>query len=216
MNMNEQNEKSSEQMKKQLRMKMLALRDALPEEKRREMSLLIQRNILAHPAYKETEQVLSYVNFRSEVSTEEILKQALYDKKELYCPKVCGKEMEFYRIYDLTDLKPGAYGILEPVAYEERKYVLCPEKKALMLVPGAAFDERGFRLGYGGGYYDRFLAGIFQRNASLSGAQERSLFTTAALLFSNQMVASLVKEPHDFAVDFLVTEEKHERLQERA
>ena len=204
--MNGKRNGSIKELKKELRTKMLTLRDAMPKDERREKSLLIQQALLAHPAYKEASQVLSYVHFRSEAETERILKAALLDKKELYCPKVIGKEMEFYRIYELSDLKPGAYGILEPEAAAERKFVPCPYKKVLMLVPGAAFDKRGFRLGYGGGYYDRYLSGAFTKAFGKSSSENAFALTTAALLYSVQMMETIPAEPHDFAVELLVTE----------
>lgn len=201
--------------KKELRKAMLACRDAMPMEVRKEKSLLMQQALLAHPVYREASQVLSYAHFRSEAETATLLEQALWDKKELYCPRVIGKgpesEMEFYRITDLADLKPGAYGILEPKICEERKFMPRADKKALMVVPGAAFDRNGFRLGYGGGYYDRYLARYlsdeFATGSEFGAAENVNCFTTAAFLFSEQMVNSIPTETHDFAVDLLVTEQ---------
>ena len=75
-----------------------------------------------------------------------------------------------------------------------------------MLVPGAAFDKRGFRLGYGGGYYDRYLSGAFTKAFGKSSSENAFALTTAALLYSVQMMETIPAEPHDFAVELLVTE----------
>ena len=102
---------------------------------------------------------LGFVSYGSEICTTEILENALQDGKEVYVPKVEGREMRFYRIRSLTELKEGYKGIREPQGNTE-SYVFTPENAAgsLFLMPGSVFDPLGNRLGYGGGFYDRYLA----------------------------------------------------------
>ncbi|NLL79968.1 MAG: 5-formyltetrahydrofolate cyclo-ligase [Clostridiales bacterium] len=186
--------------KKELRKQILNLRNAIPSNERAACSREIQKQLLQSYAYHKASYILSYVHFRSEVETRMILETALIQGKKLYCPKVCGKEMDFYRIEKLDDLKSGAYGILEPEALEERKFIPSDHRfdQILMVIPGAVFDRSHFRIGYGGGYYDRYLA-------SLKSAGLTENLITAALLFSCQLVDELPRESHDFGVDILVT-----------
>lgn len=95
----------------------------------------------------------------AEICTTEILENALQDGKRVYVPKVEGQEMRFYRIQSLAELKEGYKGILEPEGNTE-SYEYAPEEAAncLLLMPGSVFDPLGNRMGYGGGFYDRYLA----------------------------------------------------------
>lgn len=197
--------------KKILRQQILTIRDNIPQTLRAEKSRHILEHLYNCAAYQKAEQILSYVSFRSEADTMPFLEQVLQDGKELYCPLVCGKEMDFYRLKDLSELNPGAYGILEPPAYEENRFRReltlqddrgGTEKKTaqiLMVVPGAVFDRKGFRIGYGGGYYDKFLANMRE-------LQKKGVMTTAALLFSEQLVDGMPREVHDLPVEQLIME----------
>ena len=103
--------------------------------------------------------------------------------------------MDFFRIRNLEELSPGAYGILEPPETE----LIAPDAAELILVPGAAFDKAGYRLGYGGGYYDRFLADL--RAASVS-------VTTVGLAFSRCRTPILPHEAFDLPVDCIIDERR--------
>ena len=145
--------------KKLLRKEILSRRDALTEEERERGKFLITERILGHQWYYLSDRILGFVNYGSEICTTEILENALQDGKEVYVPKVEGREMEFYRIRSLTELKEGYKGIREPQG-NTASYVFTPENAAgsLFLMPGSVFDPLGNRLGYGGGFYDRYLA----------------------------------------------------------
>lgn len=145
--------------KKLLRKEILSRRDALTEAERERGKLLITERILGHQWYYLSDKILSFVSYGSEICTTEILENALQDGKEVYVPKVEGREMKFYRIRSLTELKEGYKGIREPQGNTE-SYVFTPENAAgsLFLMPGSVFDPLGNRLGYGGGFYDRYLA----------------------------------------------------------
>lgn len=116
----------------------------------------IFETVVNREEYINADVVLAYVSFSSEVDTHFLIRHALKNGKKVAVPKVFpNAEMKFFYIDSLDELKPGAYGILEPensreVAYDD-------SKNYVILLPGVAFDEDKNRLGYGGGYYDRFL-----------------------------------------------------------
>ena len=101
---------------------------------------------------------MAFVSYDSEISVEDILTDALHVGKKLYLPKVIGEEIVFFRVRSLSELERGYKGIPEPITLDE-PYILEKEsfEKTLMLMPGVAFDSFCHRLGYGGGFYDRFL-----------------------------------------------------------
>ncbi|MCH5252288.1 MAG: 5-formyltetrahydrofolate cyclo-ligase, partial [Lachnospiraceae bacterium] len=146
--------------KKQLRSLALKRREELSAKSREEWSVKIQETVRSHPWYQKADIVLSYASFRSEVCTDEINSWVLEDQKRLFLPKTDGKKhcMEFFQT-DLSDLLPGYQGIREP---EEKnpfsQFTFFERENVLMLMPGAAFDSECRRLGYGSGYYDRYLA----------------------------------------------------------
>ena len=142
--------------KKEMRKKMLSLRDSLSEKERMEKSREIAKRLFTLEEFQKAEVVLSYQSFRSEVETTEMNQKIRESGKSLYLPKTYAdrKEMAFYRVYSDADLIPGYQGILEPQEKEpftEKLASLKPEK-VLMLMPGAAFDDKGNRIGYGGGF----------------------------------------------------------------
>lgn len=147
------------EQKKKLRREILVCRDALTKEERERGKFLITERILGHQWYYLSDVILGFVSYGSEICTTEILENALQDGKCVYVPKVEGHEMQFYQIRALTELKEGYKGIPEPEGNTER-YIFDPEKatKCLLLMPGSVFDPLGNRLGYGGGFYDRYLA----------------------------------------------------------
>ena len=147
------------EVKKKLRREVLARRAALTEPERERGNLLITERILGHQWYYLSDTILGFVSYGSEICTTEILENALQDGKRVYVPKVEGQEMRFYRIQSLAELKEGYKGILEPEGNTE-SYEYAPEEAAncLLLMPGSVFDPLGNRMGYGGGFYDRYLA----------------------------------------------------------
>lgn len=107
--------------------------------------------------YRRAKTVLVYVSMPIEVDTREIISKALSDGKRVAVPRcVPGtREMEFYLIESLDELSPGTFGVLEPVPNPGR--LLRDFSHSICVVPALACDRNGYRLGYGGGYYDRFL-----------------------------------------------------------
>ena len=157
--------------------------------------MIITQNILDWDIYRECEALLTYVNFRSEVDTHEIIWDALLQHKKVYCPKVIGDDMLFYKINTLEDLKAGYMGIKEPKeGLEPFDY---NDNNVLMIMPGSVFDKDGNRIGYGKGFYDRFLAECHRKGC---------VPVTAALGFSLQIVESIPAEEHDYKADYIFTE----------
>lgn len=189
--------------KKNLRKQALALRDKLSEKERQIKSGRIINTLYSLDHYKNSDIILTYVEYLSEVSTTPLIEKALSENKKIFVPKVTGKDMEFYRIDSLSELLKGYKGIREP------KDVTIPfagdgngnyEKEGvLMLMPGAVFDKFHHRIGYGGGFYDRYL-----KYLSASGI----FIYTAALCYECQMFDEIAYDIHDKCPDIIITEER--------
>lgn len=181
--------------KQHFRKKMTARRNRMTPEEIAEASRSIFEKLMTLDIYKNSEIIFSYGSFRSEADTWTFNRQVLEDKKILALPKVISKaEMVFYEIRHMDDLIKGYMGIMEP---EGTCPVITPlEGKSMMLLPGLAFDRDFSRMGYGGGYYDRYLAG-HPTAASCCG-----------IAFDFQLLDRIPKEPLDYPVDFIVTESR--------
>lgn len=163
--------------KKRIRREMLAVRDALSPAEQQRASCLITERLLGHQWFYRADVLLCYVSYGSELDTRELIREALRLKKQVYVPRVLEEHrMDFYRIQKPEELEPGFHGIPEPpvTAPVYPGMAGCTEngealaqcagavpgsnrKQVLMLLPGVAYDPYGNRLGYGGGYYDRYL-----------------------------------------------------------
>lgn len=181
------NEKSA------LRKNILKKRDRLSPQEISKKSSAIQKLLFELPDFQDASLIMFYVSFRSEVETTKMIKAALSIGKQIAAPAVdpIQKELEPFPITDLDALAPGNYGILEP---RMRSNPLALETIQLVIVPGCVFDLRGFRLGYGVGYYDRLLQHIPSTVA-------------IGLAYELQLVQEVpCVEPHDQPVDKIVTE----------
>lgn len=178
--------------KKKLRKKMREIRDALTNEEVEIRSKQIAEQLLQSPIYRECTHICVYEAFRNEVSCGYIKKQAFQDGKYVFIPitDIESKTMGFYRITEDTVYKEGNYGILEPILGRKCNNL---QEKALILMPGLAFDRNKHRLGYGGGYYDKYLS-LHKEHI------------TAALCYNFQIVDELPCEEHDILPDYIVTE----------
>jgi len=181
--------------KKEIREYMKKKRSSLTIERIMVYSTHITKNLLELEEYKNADVVLSYTSFSSEVNTHFLINHAIMNNKKIAVPKTLeGRGMEFYYISSLDDLKPGNYGIMEPDLSAEQ-VVLEKDKKYIILLPGIAFDETRNRLGYGGGYYDRFLEKYADYN-----------IYKVMLAYELEKVDELPKEEYDIPSDLIITE----------
>lgn len=150
--------------KKQIRIRSLKARDALTEEERVQKSRKICERLLQSSFFEEAQDILLYASYGSEVQTQQIFDKAVFEGKQVFYPRVMdGETMRFFQVRDLSALQEGYRGIREPradgAAYTQPGRGTC--RRALLIMPGAAFDRERNRIGYGKGFYDRFLAAGF-------------------------------------------------------
>lgn len=129
--------------KKDIRKKIFAERKLHTDEQIEAMSRTITDKVTALPAFKNADRILVYADYNHEVVTEYLIKEAWKAGKEVAVPKVVGKDMVFYKLTDFARLEPGYFGIPEPVSGEIVNW-----SKALMIMPGVAFDRANHRVGY--------------------------------------------------------------------
>lgn len=177
--------------KTRLRKEMLALRAAEIPETRRLRDRAITEAVYALDAYQNAHTVFCYCSTDDEIATDALIAHALAHGKCVCVPR-CERpgEMTARQITDRAQLVPGKFGILEPQA---DRPVISPEQIDFCIVPCLCADLQGFRLGYGGGYYDRFLC-------------QTPAFTAALCAFSRLLRTPLPHEATDIPCDCIVTE----------
>lgn len=145
-------------IKGELRTRFKALRREMDSQVKAEKDAAILKRLLELPEYKAATLVLTYVSTAIEVDTLELIRRALAEGKRVAVPYcIPGKiDMLFCEIFSLDDLTPGSFGVLEPDP--EKQPVLREFSDSVCVLPGLGFDLEGYRLGYGKGYYDRFLS----------------------------------------------------------
>ena len=170
--------------KKELRRTIRERKRAMTEEEIVTRSKKLGVLFAQSEAYKNAKTIYGYLPYNQEVRTVPMLEQALRDGKRVAVPKVYGDEMKFLYLDDLSKVSKGYAGIPEPIADEP----VADDETALVLMPGLAFDPAGHRIGYGGGFYDKFLAA-------------EPNHPTLALCYEFQMLPELHTEEHDVPVD---------------
>lgn len=170
--------------KKELRRTIRERKRAMTEEEIVRRSEKLGQLFAQSDAYQAAKTIYGYLPYNQEVRTVPMLEQALKDSKRVAVPKVYGDEMKFLYLDDLTKVEKGYAGIPEPIADEP----VADDTTALVLMPGLAFDPQGHRIGYGGGFYDKFLAA-------------EPNHPTLALCYEFQMLPLLDTEEHDIPVD---------------
>lgn len=173
--------------KTELRKQIRAQKRAMTAQQIDERSAALAEEFYASAQYAEAKTVYGYLPYNQEVRTVPMLERALADGKRVAVPKVYGDEMKFIYMTDLSLTEKSDMGIPEPVADGP----VGDDPTALVLMPGLAFTEKGDRMGYGGGYYDKFLA------------QEPD-HPTVALCYAFQMVEELPTKDHDIPVDLVL------------
>ena len=182
--------------KKALRRAIFQARSEMPFDSRLAADRKITEAVLHHPAYQSAKQVFCYVSMPHEVGTRALLSAVLQDGKLLGLP-VCEPEtstMTFYRLDALSELQAGAFRIPAPPVAEDR--ILIPDADTLMIVPMLAYDAAGYRLGAGGGYYDRSLAKYQVR--------------TLGICYADCRQTQLPHDAYDRRLESCITEQKTE------
>jgi len=141
-------------MKSELRKQVLQDMKAIPREQKQAMDQALTERFLKHPFYQEAKVIATYLSFPHEFQTQGLIEQALRDGKKVLIPKTYPKGRMDFVVYDAQQLVKTSFGLLEPQGNLE---VVNASQIELIHVPGLAFTMEGYRIGYGGGYYDRYL-----------------------------------------------------------
>lgn len=182
----------------QLRKEILDTRDRLSPEDISAKSIAIQESLLSLKEIQDRQAIFVYVSFRSEVATLSLIDALLDMGKTVIVPITRIKEKRLDAIHitnRVTDLEPGYCNIPEPREELCKIRNISPVKVETILLPGSVFDERGGRFGYGGGYYDRFLASV--PKAARIG-----------LAYDLQIIEKAPLQDHDELLDLVVTESR--------
>ena len=173
--------------KQELRRAIRARKRAMTEEDILRRSEILAEKFARSDAYRAAKTIYGYLPYNQEVRTVPMLQRALEEGKRVAVPKVYGDDMKFIYLDDLSQVAKGYAGIPEPVADGP----VAQDETALVLMPGLAFDRAGHRIGYGGGFYDKFLA-------------REPHHPTVALCYDFQVMDRLETEEFDIPVDLVI------------
>lgn len=173
--------------KQELRAWIRTQKRAMTPEQIQSASEILAQKLFATEVYRSAATIYGYLSYNQEVRTLPIMQQALKDGKKIAVPKVYGQQMRFIYLDDPGAVAPGYSGIPEPVADGP----MADDPAALVLMPGLAFDAQGNRMGYGGGFYDKFLAA-------------EPNHPTVALCYGFQMVDRIPTDSYDIPVDLVL------------
>jgi len=175
--------------RKSLRSLLLEKRDNTSFDFMKIASKKIQKRLKKINAFRDAQKIGMYYPIGSEVLTQDIIQELLSNGKDVFLPKVIGKKMEFRKISNFSSLEKGSFDIMEPKDD-------CPTDNNLdvVLVPTVGISPVGVRLGYGHGFYDKFLA--------------EHKTATISLTFEKQIVKNIPKSEHDIIIDWIITEDK--------
>lgn len=173
--------------KQELRQAIRAQKRAMTEEDILRRSEILAEKFARSDAYRAAKTIYGYLPYNQEVRTVPMLRRALEEGKRVAVPKVYGDNMKFIYLDDLSQVAKGYAGIPEPVADGP----VAQDETALVLMPGLAFDRAGHRIGYGGGFYDKFLA-------------REPHHPTVALCYDFQVMDRLETEEFDIPVDLVI------------
>lgn len=183
-------------MKKNLRKRLLKKRDDIQPGEKKRKEAAIRKRLYASADFKRAKSILFYASFRSEADTTACILHAMKLNKNVLLPRVKRKkrELRIFRINDISGLESGYMGIHEPKINKIHEKDI--DDVDIVIVPGAGFDIKGNRLGYGEGYYDKLLS----RSKKNTG--------TIALAFEEQIAEKIPAEPHDIKVDIIITDKR--------
>ncbi len=179
-------------VKKELRKKAREMRRSMSPEKKNVLDRKIKNKLLNLWAIREAKTVLCYVSTEIEVDTRQFIAELINTGKKVAVPRCEGEksEMNFYYINSLDELSDGSFGVLEPDP--QKSIMVGNTKNSVCIVPAFMFDKKGYRLGYGKGYYDRYLS--------------RYEGSTIGICYSENLQAELFHGKYDRAVDLVVTD----------
>jgi 5-formyltetrahydrofolate cyclo-ligase len=180
-------------MKAELRKSLIKKRMALSDDQVSLKSQTIFKRLLAENILENHKRIMVYKDFRKEVQTDELIDYLLEHHYEVILPRVSEdfKTLELYHIKGNEDMQLSSYGILEPIPLEENRVLA--KTLDLILSPGVGFTPNCYRIGYGGGFYDKLLSGLDN-------------IMVCALAFDCQLLDALPLETHDQQLDMIVTE----------
>lgn len=178
--------------KKEIRKQISEKKLNYPIEEIKSKSNIIINKLLNTKEYKDCHTIFTYVSFNQEVNTRNLIKGNLGQKK-IAVPKIADNKMCFYYINSLDNLRAGTMGILEPVTKE----LAIPKEGDLFIVPGLAFDKNKNRIGYGGGYYDKYFWKYKHVN-----------FHKIALAFDFQIIRDIAIDEYDVKLDSIISPKK--------
>lgn len=188
--------------KKNLRDRYKAIRKEMPGDDKRVRDARIRGRILHLPEYRGCKTLLCFVSTGIEVDTRRLIQRALADGKAVAVPYCLDgtRTMHFYRIGSLNDLRPRTFGVLEPDPETAQR--VTDFRSSICVLPGLAFDTAGYRLGYGGGYYDRFLSKVYHGQGGI----------TVGICYNGCITHKLPRGRYDIPCDILVTERYIRRI----
>lgn len=177
-------------MKKEIRKEMIAIRDSHSKEQLDKLSKEIIDNLFNWQKYKNAKTVMLYSSIKSEVRTNSAIILSINERKTIVLPKTLKEKRELLPcvVKDMKELEAGVYGILEPKCFSP----IDKNDIDIVIIPGVAFDYKGYRIGYGAGYYDRFLLGY-------KGIK-------AGMCYNFQIIEDVFHDIHDIRMDYLISE----------
>ena len=178
-------------MKSELRKQVLHEMKAISQEQKQFIDQALTEQLLQHPFYQEAKVIATYLSFPHEFQTQELIEQALRDCKKVLIPKTYPKGRMDFVVYDPQQLVKTSFGLLEPQGDLE---VVDVSQIDLIHVPGLAFTMEGYRIGYGGGYYDRYL--------------EHFTGNTLSTVYPCQ-IRDFIPEDHDIPVQEVLIDERN-------
>lgn len=175
--------------KQEIRQQLLKIRRSIEEEQWQAATDVIAQKVIESDSFREATDLYCYMDFDREAGTDRIMDAAWRLGKDIWLPKVSNGEMEFFLVGPSLELVKGAFGILEPAGESE----MAEGIDGLVIVPGIAFDKERNRIGYGKGYYDRYL----KRHPRL---------VKMGIAFDVQLLEKIPTEETDCRLDFIITE----------
>lgn len=187
--------------KKEIRKRLIEKRLTLTSEECKNASHNICIRLLEQNWYKDKQNICVYMAIKQEANLIEFIQQAWKDGKNIYAPRVDRLEtsanydntMDFYAIHNLSELEQGSFGVLEPIQ-SAHKYI--PKEPTILLVPGVAFSKNGNRIGYGKGYYDRYL-NVY-----------KGMLHPIGIAYEMQLLEAFQAEEQDIPMTELITEKR--------